>query len=129
MFLYMSKAEHSRRENQILEILYAQGPSTVAEITEHMPDPLSRNAVRTFLTLLEGKGSVTRNKSGREFIYQPSTEKSSAAKSALSKVLDVFFEGSVSQAVAARFGGSGKKIDETELAQLEDLIRQARNKK
>ncbi|MFT7302721.1 MAG: BlaI family penicillinase repressor, partial [Akkermansiaceae bacterium] len=60
----MSKAEFSRRERQIMDILYAKGPSTVAQVTAQMPDKLSRNAVRTFLTLLEGKRSVTRIKEG-----------------------------------------------------------------
>lgn len=125
----MSTPEHSRRESQIMEILYAAGPSTVAEVTAKMPDPISRNAVRTFLTLLDGKGSVTREKSGREFIYRPATAKSTAAHSALAKVLDVFFNGSLSDAVAARFSGSGRNISKSELARLEDLIREARLKK
>ena len=122
----MSKAEFSRRERQIMDILYVKGPSTVTEVTSHMPDDLSRNAVRTFLTLLEGKRSVTRIKEGREFIYQPATEKSTAAHSALSKVLDVFFDGSLSEAVAARFDGSTKKISKDELTRLEALIKEAR---
>ena len=125
----MSKAELSRRENQIMEILYAKGPSTVAQITEAMPDELTRNAVRTFLTLLEGKNSVTRIKERREFIYSPATKKSDAAHSALSKVLDVFFDGSLSNAVAARFTGNDKKITPDELARIEDLIRDARRNK
>jgi BlaI family penicillinase repressor len=123
----MSKAEFSRRERQIMDILYAKGPSTVAQVTAQMPDKLSRNAVRTFLTLLEGKRSVTRIKEGREFIYQPATEKSAAAQSALSKVLDVFFDGSLS-AVAARFSGDSQKISPEELTQLENLIKEARKK-
>lgn len=125
----MSPKNHSRRESQILDLLYSNGPSTVAQITEQMPDELSRNAVRTFLTLLEGKGSVTRTKQGREFIYQTATDKSDAAQSALSKVLDVFFDGNISDAVAARFSGSSKKIPASELARLEALIEKARNNK
>ena len=125
----MSKAELSRRENQIMEILYAKGPSTVAQIAAAMPNELTRNAVRTFLTLLEGKRSVTRTKKGREFIYSPATEKSDAAQSALSKVLDVFFDGSLTNAVAARFTGNNKKLTPDELARLENLIREARRNK
>ena len=112
-----------------MEILYANGPSTVAQITMAMPDKLTRNAVRTFLTLLEGKNSVTRIKEGREFIYSPATKKSDTAHSALSKVLDVFFDGSLSNAVAARFTGNDKKITPDELARIEDLIRDARRNK
>jgi len=125
----MSQSELSRRESQIMEILYASGPSTVTQVTNLMPDPLSRNAVRTFLTLLEGKGKVTRTKNGREFTYCPATDKSKAAQSALTKVLDVFFNGSLSDAVAARFGGNTKKISDDELSRLEELVKQARSKK
>jgi len=125
----MSQIDLSRRERQIMEILYSRGPSTVAEVAEEMPDPLSRNAVRTFLTLLEGKGKVTRKKQGREFTYRTATDKKKAAQSALSKVLDVFFEGSLSDAVAARFSGSKEELPEDELARLEELISEARRKK
>lgn len=125
----MSKAELSRRENQIMEILYTKGPSTVAQIAAAMPNELTRNAVRTFLTLLEGKRSVTRTKEGREFIYSPATEKSDAAQSALSKVLDVFFDGSLTNAVVTRFTGSSNKLTQDELVRLEELIREARRNK
>lgn len=125
----MSRAKLSRRENQIMDILYTRGSSTVAQITEKMPDKITRNAVRTFLTLLEGKRSVTRTKEGREFIYSPATDKSAAAQSALSKVLDVFFDGSLTNAVAARFTGDDKRLSADEITQLEELIHVARNKK
>ena len=125
----MSKVELSRREREILEILFAKGPLTVAEITEAIPDELSRNAVRTFLTHLASKGAVTREKHGREFTYHPATEKSDAAQSALSKVIDVFFDGSFSDAVAARFSGGKKKVSDEELARLESLIKEARRNK
>jgi len=124
----MSKVELSRREAQIMEILYVEGPSTVAQIALSMSNELSRNAIRTFLTLLEGKHSVTRIKEGREFIYSPATKKSDAAQSALSKVLDIFFDGSLTNAVAARFTGNNQKITAEELAHLEELISNARKK-
>jgi len=125
----MSEVELSRREREILEILFAKGPLTVAEITEAIPDELSRNAVRTFLTHLSSKGAVTREKHGREFTYHPATEKSDAAQSALSKVIDVFFNGSFSDAVAARFSGGKKNVSDDELARLEALIKEARRNK
>lgn len=116
----------SKRENQIMEILYAQGELTVARLESLFPEPLSRNALRTFLGILESKGQVTRTKEGREFIYSPATERAVAARTALSKVLDVFFKGSVSDAVAARFQGQAKPVDEEELRRLEELIAEAR---
>jgi BlaI family transcriptional regulator, penicillinase repressor len=122
-------SELSRREAQIMEVLYATGPTTVADLTEKMPADLSRNAIRTFLTILTSKGVVTRTKQGREFIYTPSSEKAAAARSAFGRLLDVFFNGSVSDAVAARFSGSKEQIGEDELVRLEMLIADARRKK
>ena len=102
-------SELSRRETQIMEILFASGPLTVADITEKMPGDLSRNGIRTFLTILTHKGKVTRTKEGREFIYAPSSEKAAVAHTALGKLLDVFFNGSLSDAVAARFSGTKER--------------------
>jgi predicted transcriptional regulator len=122
-------SELSRREIQIMEILFANGPMTVAELTEKMPDDLSRNGIRTFVTILTSKGKLTRTKQGREFIYAPSSEKAAVAHSALGKLLDVFFNGSLSDAVAARFSGTKGKIDDAELARLEKLIADVRRSK
>ena len=127
-FLYfeiMSKKKEpatplSRRENQIMEILFSQGECSVIQITEAMPDELSRNAIRTFLTILEGKRYITRRKEGREFYYSALTDKTKAADSALGKVLDVFYNGSLSNALASQFT-NGKKIKEDELEKLQNL--------
>lgn len=122
-------SELSRREIQIMEILYSSGPLTVADLTEKMPDDLSRNGIRTFLTILTSKGKLTRTKAGREFTYSPTREKTEVAHTALGRLLDVFFNGSLSDAVAARFSGTKEKIDDTELARLEELIAEARRSK
>lgn len=122
-------SELSRREIQIMEILFANGPMTVAELTEKMPDELSQNGIRTFVTILTNKGKLKRTKQGREFIYTPTSEKSAVAHSALGKLLDVFFNGSLSDAVAARFSGTKAKITEMELSRLEELIAEARRSK
>ena len=119
----------SRREKQIMDILFANGPSTVSEVTERIPDDLSKNSVRTFLTILSNKAMVSRTKQGREFIYSPSSEKTAAARSAMGRLLDVFFNGSVSDAVAASFSGTKEQISEDELVRLEELIAEARRKK
>ena len=116
----------SKRESQIMELFYSQGSATVAEMTDRFSGELSRNAIRTFLGILENKGHLQRRKEGREFIYSVTTEKQEAAQSALSKVLDVFFKGSLSDAVAAHFSGGGTMPDKEELARLTDLIEQAR---
>ena len=124
----MSRDDLSRREREIIDLLYENGPLTVAEITENLPDPLSRNAVQTFLTLLIGKQKVTRSKEGRTYRYQPATAKKKAAQEALGKVLDIFFGGSLTDALAARLAGDTKEVSEEELKRLEKLIEEARQK-
>ena len=131
MMLMSKKSETpslSRRESQIMDILYKRGECSVIEVTEAMMDELSRNAIRTFLTILEDKKHITRRKKGREFYYSAVTDKESAAQSAISKVLDVFFNGSISNAVAARFTGSDE-IKAEELERLQQLINEARSQK
>lgn len=116
----------SRRETQIMEILFALGEATVGAVTERMPDDLSRNGVRTMLNILEGKGRVTRKKDGREFLYRPTTDPAVAGQSALQQVLRVFFDGSLRQALQARFTGNGAAPDAEEIAELEALVREAK---
>lgn len=116
----------SRRETQIMEILFGLGEATVGSVTERMPDDLSPNGVRTMLTILESKGRVTRRKAGREFIYKPATDPAVAGQSALQQVLRVFFDGSLKQALQARFTGEGAAPDAAEIAELEVLIREAK---
>jgi BlaI family penicillinase repressor len=116
----------SRRETQIMEILFELGEATVSAVTERMPADLSPNGVRTMLTILEGKGRVARRKDGREFIYRPTTDPAVAGQSALQQVLRVFFDGSLKQALQARFTGDGAAPDAAEIAELEAVIRQAK---
>jgi len=116
----------SRRETEIMEILFALGEATVSAVTAKMPDELSPNGVRTMLTILESKGRVTRRKDGREFIYKPSTHPAVAGQSALQQVLRVFFDGSLKQALQARFTGDGAAPDAAEIAELEALVREAK---
>lgn len=119
----------SKREAQIMEVLFSKGECSVADIVEHMPDGVTRSAVRTFLALLEGKDCLSRRKQGREFLYTAATDKKLAAKSALTKVLDVFFNGSVSSAIAAQFSEGSDKIKEDELSELEELIQNIRKER
>ena len=128
---YMSKNSTSeqpplsRRENQIMDILFSKGECNVIEITDAMPDELSRNAIRTFLTILEGKRYITRRKDGREYFYTALPDKEKAGDNAFGKVLDVFFSGSISTAMAAQFT-NGKRIKDDELDKLQSLIEEAR---
>lgn len=108
-----------------MDILFSRGECNVKDITDAMPDELSRNAIRTFLTILEGKRYITRRKDGREFLYTAVPDKKEAGDSAFGKVLDVFFNGSISTAIAAQFT-NGKQIKDDELDKMQKLIEEAR---
>jgi predicted transcriptional regulator len=113
----------SRRERQIMAVIYARGASTATDVLEHLPDPPSRTTVRTLLRILEEKGHLKHTKSGREFVYQPVRQRRRAGKAALKGVLSTFFDGSLEKAVAAHFSDPGIKVSREELRKLSVLIK------
>ena len=117
----------SRRERQIMEIVYSRGSATAAEVANGIPDPPTNTAVRTLLRILEEKGHLKHAKRGREFVYQPTQPRKRAARTAFQRVLQTFFDGSLEQAVAAHLAGPSKLSPE-ELERLEALIQQAKQK-
>jgi predicted transcriptional regulator len=125
----MSDLHHlSRRERQIIEVVYAKGEATATDVLAHMPDPPTRTAVRTFLRILEEKGHLKHTKRGREFVYQPTRRRERAGQSALLRVVQTFFEGSLEKAVAAHLADPGADVSPKELQRLSALIRQAKQK-
>ena len=118
-------AKLSRREREIMDLVFALNQATLGEILDRMEDPPTRPALRSILTILENKGHLQHRKSGREFVYAATHEKTGAGRSALRRVLDVFFGGSLQDAVAAHLADPGEKIDRGELAALEQLVAQA----
>ena len=116
------------RERQIVDILYQNGPVSVAEICESLPVQLSGSAVRAMLKRLEDKGFVQRSDSDRGFLYSPSVSDTVAKKSALSEIVRVFFNGSPASAASALLGMSDK-LKEDELDKLEQMIAHARKAK
>jgi len=114
------------REREIVDILYERGASTVSEVGAALSDALTGSAIRAMLKRLEAKGFVARAASERGFLYAPSVEEKTASKSALSQVVRVFFNGSPTSAAAALLGMQDKMSD-GELAELEQLIAQARD--
>jgi BlaI family transcriptional regulator, penicillinase repressor len=121
--------EHlSRRERQIMDILYARGEASAADVHAELPDPPSRTAVRTLLRILEEKGHLRHKQLGLKYIYQPVRPRVPAGRSAFRRVLDTFFDGSLEKAVAAHLGDSAAELAPDELARLSDLIHQARMK-
>jgi predicted transcriptional regulator len=125
----MSELHHlSRRERQIIEVVYAKGEATATDVLAHMPEPPTRTAVRTFLRILEEKGHLKHTKRGREFVYQPTRRRERAGQSALLRVVQTFFEGSLEKAVAAHLADPGADVSPKELQRLSALIRQAKQK-
>ena len=118
----------SRRERQIMDIVYARGEASASDVLNEMPDPPTRTAVRTMLRILEEKGHLVHKKKGREFIYQPTRARTRAGLSAMRRVVQTFFEGSLEKAVAVHLSDPKSELTEDELKRLADLIRQARKK-
>ncbi|MFH1999559.1 MAG: BlaI/MecI/CopY family transcriptional regulator, partial [Planctomycetota bacterium] len=118
----------SRRERQIMEIIYRSRQATAFEVLEAMPDPPSYSAVRALLCLLEEKGHLKHTKAGRKYIYSPTITTSMAKRSALRNLLNTFFNDSVEQAVASLLDLKTPKLSESDLDRLSNLIHEAREK-
>lgn len=116
----------SRRERQIMEIVYARGAASVNEVLNDMPHPPSRTTVRTMMRILEEKGHLKHKKNGREFIYRPVRPRAYAARSALRRLLQTFFDGSLGQAVAIHLADPKANLSDDELKCLADLIQKAK---
>jgi predicted transcriptional regulator len=114
----------SRRERQILDILYARGTATAAEVLDALPDPPSYSAVRALLRILEDKGHARHESRGTRYVYLPTVPRERARNSALSRIVKTFFDGSAAQAAAALVD-SGSLSDD-ELEKLSSLIKRAR---
>jgi BlaI family penicillinase repressor len=118
--------ELSRRERQIVDILYAQGRATAAEVQTALPDPPSYSAVRAMLRILEEKGHVRHEQDGPRYVYVPIVARDNAKRSALRHMLRTFFDGSAEQAISALLDDSSARLSEAELDRLARMINQAR---
>lgn len=121
-----TKPPLTRREREIMDILYRLGRATAHEVLEHLPDPPSYSAVRALLRLLEERGHVRHVQEGQAYVYLPAVARSDARKSALSHVVRTFFGGSVEQAVAALVDSPRAKLSRDELDRLAELIEKAK---
>jgi predicted transcriptional regulator len=125
----MSDLGHlSRRERQIMEVIYAKGEATANDVLSALPNAPTHTAVRTFLRILETKGHLKHKKRSREFVYFPTRQRERAGKSAFHRVLQTFFSGSLEQAVAAHLADPKTQVSPEELERLSALIREAKKK-
>lgn len=116
----------SRRERQIIDILYTQGHATAAEVQAALPEPPSYSAVRAMLRILEDKGHVRHEQDGPRYIYKPTVARDNAKKSAMRHMLRTFFDGSAEQAISALLDDHSARLSDAELDRLANLIDQAR---
>ena len=112
----------TRRERQILDVLFRLGEASANDIVEAMPDELANATVRTQLRFLEEKGAVTYRREGKKFLYRAVKPKKNAAKTALRSVLNVFFGGSIEDAIATHLADPKSKLNAEQLERLRKLI-------
>ena len=116
----------SRRERQIMDVIYACGSATVRDVMDRIPDPPSYSAVRAMLRVLEEKGHLTHEQDGPRYTYLPVVPREEARDSAMKQMLRTFFDGSAERAVAALLDLSGTDLSRSEWDRLAEMIEQAR---
>ena len=116
----------ARRERQIMDVIHQLGEGTVSEVQEQLADPPSYSSVRTMIRLLESKGLLSHRQDGKRYVYKTTQSREAASRSALRKLMDVFFAGSATDAVAAILDVSSDTLEPGDLERMAKLIRQAR---
>ena len=125
----MTKNPHahlSRRERQIMDVIYTRSKATAAEVLEAIPKPPSYSAVRAMLRLLEEKGYLRHEQDGPRYVFLPTLSRERARQSAMKQLLQTFFDNSAEQAVAALLDMSRAKLSDAELDRLSEMIEKAR---
>ena len=125
----MSTTAHTtltRRERQIMDILYRRGRATAAEVLEDLPGDTHYSTVRTQLRVLEEKGHVHHDEEGLRYVYSPRCRATPRASRRCATSCETFFDGSAEKAVAALLGGEAARLNEEELGRIADLIAKAR---
>ncbi|MCP5534893.1 MAG: BlaI/MecI/CopY family transcriptional regulator [Akkermansiaceae bacterium] len=117
----IEKGQMSRRERQIMDILYRLGQASAKDVLDNLPDPPSYSAVRALMATLENKGMVKHSKESRRYIYKPAITEQRARRSAMSNLLSTFFDGRPEKLVAALLDPNDMQLNKKEI----DKIRQA----
>jgi BlaI family penicillinase repressor len=116
----------SRRERQIMDILYRAGKASGSDVLNAMPDPPSYSAVRAMLRVLEEKGHVKHQEEGLKYVYAPVVARDKAKRSAVKHVMETFFNGSAEQIVAALLDVSSTRLTRDELDRMAEMIEKAK---
>ena len=116
----------TRRERQIMDVLYRLGRATAAEVMGELPGEPNYSTVRTQLRVLEDKEHVRHEEEGGRYVYSPAVPRHAARKSALKHLVETFFDGSAEQVVAAVLGGEASRLSDEDLERISELIDKAR---
>jgi BlaI family penicillinase repressor len=119
----------SRRERQIMDILYRIGRGTVNEVMAELPGDPNYSTVRTQLRVLETKGHLRHEEHGLRYVYIPTTPRHSVRQSALKHLMETFFEGSAEKMLSSLLGSEGTKLSDEDLERLADLIAKAKKER
>src|SRR5580658_2579180 len=122
-------ADLSRRERQIMDILFARGRATGPEIQEGLADKPNYSSVRTILRVLERKGFVRHFEEGLRYVYEPTVAREAASRSALQRIIRTFFDGSAKEAVAALLDPGAFHLTEEELSELARIVDRAKKER
>ena len=116
----------SRREREIMDVLYSSGSASAGEVHERIPSPPSYSAVRATMRVLEQKGLITHEHDGKRYIYRPTLNRSKARRGAVEHLLNTFFDGSAAGAVMALLEAPGSELTPEDLDRMAELIERAR---
>ena len=116
----------SRREREIMDVVYRRGEATASDVREDLPNPPSYSAVRALLRILEEKGHLKHDADGARYVYRPTVPRGKAGSQELTSLVETFFGGSAGMAAAALLDDAARRMSESELRQLETLIAKAR---
>jgi len=112
----------TRRERQVMDILFRKGRCTAEEVLDELPDPPGYSAVRALLSTLEQKELVTHSKDSRRYVYEPTVTEKRAKRSALKQLMATFFEGSPEKLVASLLDPKDQELSKDEIARIRKLI-------
>ena len=122
----MKKNGFSRREREVMDIIYRRGRLTAAEVLEEMPNPPSYSSVRSTLSILEQKGHLRHESDGNRYVYSPTVRRAQAQRSALDRLISTFFDDSPAQVVTALLEERASELSAADLEELSQLIDRAR---
>ena len=119
----LEKGQMSRRERQIMDIIYRLGQASAKDVQENLPDPPSYSAVRALLVTLENKGMVKHAKESRRYIYKPAIAEKKARKSALKNLISTFFEGKPENLVAALLDEEDQHLSKDQIDEIRNMVK------